>query len=140
MLLRLLYVLSLVVLVSGCDLSGSNDDEPPDEVLIEDIVVGTGDPVEPGQTLTVHYVGTLTNGTTFDSSRSRGEPFTFVLGDSRLIAGWNIGIEGMRVGGTREITIPPALAYGNRGVGSIPPNSTLVFEIELLDVESDETS
>ncbi len=82
----------------------------------------------------MHYVGRLENGTTFDSSRDRDQPFTFVLGDPRLIQGWNDGIVGMREGGLRRITIPPALGYGARGSGSIPPNATLIFEIELLDV------
>ncbi|ARA92069.1 hypothetical protein AWN76_002050 [Rhodothermaceae bacterium RA] len=126
--------LLIVALASGCGLFGGEDEEPPAEVVIEDLEVGTGPAAAPGQTLTVHYVGRLENGTTFDSSRERDQPFTFVLGDPRLIQGWNDGIVGMREGGLRRITIPPALGYGARGSGSIPPNATLIFEIELLDV------
>lgn len=104
---------------------------------IEDLTVGTGPAAALGQTLTVHYVGTLADGIQFDSSRDRDEPFTFILGDPRLIQGWNDGIVGMRQGGVRKITIPSELGYGNRTVGPIPPNSTLLFEIELLEIADD---
>jgi FKBP-type peptidyl-prolyl cis-trans isomerase len=83
----------------------------------------------------VHYVGTLTNGTKFDSSRDRGTPFSFTIGESAVIQGWHQGIPGMKVGGLRKLTIPPELGYGARGQGPIPPNATLVFEVELLKVE-----
>jgi FKBP-type peptidyl-prolyl cis-trans isomerase len=82
----------------------------------------------------VHYVGTLTNGTVFDSSRASNQPFTFRLGVGQVIQGWDLGVPGMRVGGKRKLTIPPGLAYGNQQVGPIPPNSTLIFEIELLSI------
>jgi hypothetical protein len=100
-----------------------------------DLVRGTGQESQRGQQLTVHYVGTLTNGTKFDSSRDRGQPFTFTLGAGRVIAGWDEGLAAMKVGGTRRLVIPPELGYGSRAVGNIPPNSTLIFEVELLGVQ-----
>ncbi|MQY52650.1 FKBP-type peptidyl-prolyl cis-trans isomerase [Rhodocyclus tenuis] len=102
---------------------------------IEDITVGEGVPAEAGQTVSVHYTGWLTDGVKFDSSRDRNEAFRFPLGGRRVIAGWDEGVAGMRVGGVRKLTIPPQLGYGARGAGGvIPPNATLVFEVELLDV------
>jgi len=106
------------------------------ELKIEDIKVGEGQEAQEGDTVGVHYTGTLTDGTKFDSSRDRGEPFSFTLGAGQVIKGWDRGIVGMKVGGTRKLTIPPQLAYGERGVpGAIPPNSTLIFEVELLEIE-----
>jgi peptidylprolyl isomerase len=102
----------------------------------EDIEEGTGESPKTGQTAVVHYVGTLTNGTKFDSSRDRGQPFEFPLGLGRVIKGWDEGVATMKVGGKRKMTIPPELGYGARGAGGvIPPNATLVFEVELLDVK-----
>lgn len=104
-------------------------------LVVEDIVVGTGATAANGDTVTVHYIGTLTNGTKFDSSYDRGAPLPpFRLGAGQVIPGFEQGIVGMRVGGKRRITIPPSLGYGNQAVGSIPPNSTLVFEVELLAI------
>ena len=106
------------------------------EVKIEDIQVGTGAEATTGKTITVNYTGTLTNGTVFDSSYGRNEPFTLQLGAGRVIPGWDQGLQGMKVGGKRKLTIPPALGYGAQGAGStIPPNSTLIFEVELLAVK-----
>ena len=103
---------------------------------IEDIVVGTGAEARPGNRVTVHYVGTLTNGTKFDSSRDRGEPFAFTLGKGEVIKGWDLGVVGMKVGGKRKLTIASELAYGERGAGGvIGPNETLVFEVELLEAQ-----
>ena len=103
---------------------------------ITDVKKGTGAEAVEGKKVTVHYPGTLENGTKFDSSRDRGSPFPFVLGSGMVIAGWEQGVKGMKVGGQRKLVIPPNLAYGNRSVGGvIPPNSTLLFEIELLKVE-----
>jgi peptidylprolyl isomerase len=101
----------------------------------EDIVVGTGVSPTPGQNVSVHYTGTLENGTKFDSSVDRGQPFQFRIGTGRVIKGWDEGVMSMRVGGKRKLIIPPALAYGSRSMGPIPPNSTLIFEVELLGVE-----
>jgi len=102
---------------------------------IEDLVEGTGAEAKAGQTVSVHYVGTLTDGRKFDSSRDRGTPFKFPLGAGRVIQGWDRGVAGMKIGGQRRLTIPPELAYGARGFPPvIPANATLVFEIELLDL------
>jgi len=103
---------------------------------IEDLRPGTGAEARSGQRVTVHYVGTLTDGSKFDSSRDRGEGFTFKLGAGQVIKGWDQGVAGMQVGQLRKLTIPPELAYGARGFPPvIPPNSTLVFEVELLAVK-----
>ena len=103
---------------------------------IEDMTVGDGPEAVAGKQVSVHYVGTLTDGTQFDSSRDRGQPFRFPLGAGRVIRGWDTGVEGMRVGGLRKLTIPPEEGYGARGTpgGPIPPNATLLFEVELLEV------
>ena len=106
------------------------------ELKIEDLVVGSGKKAERGKKLTVHYVGKLLDGTVFDSTYDKERTFSFVLGQGRVIQGWEIGIEGMREGGKRRLTIPPKLGYGESGIrGMIPPNATIVFEIELVKVE-----
>jgi FKBP-type peptidyl-prolyl cis-trans isomerase FkpA len=108
----------------------------PGGTYIRDLKVGSGAAADSGRTVTVHYTGWLTDGTKFDSSKDRSEPFVFPLGGRRVIAGWDEGVQGMRVGGVRKLTIPPALGYGARGAGGvIPPNATLVFEVELLGIE-----
>jgi len=105
------------------------------ELKIEDTTVGTGTVAEAGKSVTVHYTGWLTDGTKFDSSKDRGQPFTFALGAGQVIRGWDQGVAGMKVGGVRKLTIPPNLGYGPTGAGGvIPPNATLVFEVELLEV------
>ncbi len=104
-----------------------------DQLQIEDIRVGAGAEATAGQTVSVHYVGTLTSGKKFDSSRDRGEAFKFKLGAGQVIKGWDQGVAGMKIGGLRKLTIPPHLGYGARGAGGvIPGNATLVFEVELL--------
>ena len=108
----------------------------PTGLVIEDITVGEGAAASAGQHVTVHYTGWLTNGTKFDSSKDRGEPFDFPLGRHHVISGWDEGVQGMQVGGVRKLTIPPDLGYGARGAGGvIPPNATLVFEVELLAID-----
>jgi FKBP-type peptidyl-prolyl cis-trans isomerase len=105
------------------------------ELQIEDLRPGAGAEARAGSRVTVHYVGTLTDGSKFDSSRDRGEGFTFKLGAGQVIKGWDQGVAGMKVGQLRKLTIPPELAYGARGFPPvIPPNATLVFEVELLAV------
>jgi len=100
-----------------------------------DQVIGTGEVAVAGKTTTVHYTGRLENGTKFDSSVDRGQPFSFPLGAGRVIKGWDEGVQGMKVGGKRKLTIPSDLGYGARGAGGvIPPNATLIFDVELLGV------
>jgi len=102
---------------------------------IEEVKLGDGESATAGQFVSVHYTGWLIDGTKFDSSKDRNEPFDFPLGQRNVIAGWDEGVQGMRVGGVRKLTIPPQLGYGARGAGGvIPPNATLVFEVELLDI------
>ena len=101
-----------------------------------DEVIGTGAMPAHGQNVTVHYVGTLTDGKKFDASRDHGGPFSFVIGEGNVIAGWDEGVATMRVGGKRKLIVPPQLGYGAAGAGGvIPPNATLVFEVELLAVK-----
>ncbi len=107
----------------------------PEGLIIEDIVVGTGETAVAGQTVSVNYLGTLTNGTKFDSSYDRGQPFQFTLGVGQVIKGWDQGVAGMKVGGKRKLIIPSDLAYGDRAVGGvIPASATLVFEVELVGI------
>lgn len=103
---------------------------------IEELNIGIGAEATPGKRVEVHYTGWLTNGQMFDSSHSRNKPFSFMLGAGQVIQGWDQGVAGMRVGGKRKLTIPSELGYGARGAGGvIPPNATLVFEVELLGVQ-----
>ena len=107
----------------------------PNELVVEDLKPGTGAEARAGSSVTVHYVGTLTDGKKFDSSRDRGRGFSFKLGAGEVIKGWDQGVAGMKVGQLRKLTIPAHLAYGDRGFPPvIPPGSTLVFEVELLEV------
>ena len=156
-LLLVLGVICAVIFAFGCkakmpepveippiDLSEPAEvkEEPKEEVKaevdglkIEDVSVGSGEAVKEGATVKVHYTGMLKDGKVFDSSKERGEPFSFTVGEGRVIEGWEKGLIGMKKGGKRILTIPPELGYGDRDLGDIPPNSTLIFEIELLDFE-----
>jgi FKBP-type peptidyl-prolyl cis-trans isomerase len=108
----------------------------PDGLKFTDDQVGTGTEAQKGKTVSVHYTGWLLDGTKFDSSRDRNQPFSFPLGQGQVIKGWDEGVAGMKVGGKRTLVIPPDLGYGARGAGGvIPPNATLKFEVELLDVK-----
>jgi FKBP-type peptidyl-prolyl cis-trans isomerase len=124
---------------SGTVLDSVNTAQPDSDsssFFVSDVVVGSGAEARPGQIITVHYTGTLTDGRVFDSSLNRGQPFSFVLGAGQVIKGWDRGVVGMKVGGTRVLTIPPELAYGANAIGGIPSNSTLIFNVELLSVEN----
>ncbi|BAZ04154.1 FKBP-type peptidyl-prolyl cis-trans isomerase [Calothrix sp. NIES-3974] len=106
----------------------------PSGLKYKELQEGTGVTPEKGQTVTVHYTGTLTDGSKFDSSRDRNQPFSFTIGAGQVIKGWDEGLSTMKVGGRRQLVIPPELGYGARGIGPIPPNSTLIFDVELLKV------
>jgi peptidylprolyl isomerase len=108
---------------------------PPAELVTDDVVTGEGKPARPGDHVTVHYVGVShSSGKQFDSSWDRGQPFDFPLGARRVIQGWDYGVTGMREGGRRTLVIPPSLGYGERGMGPIAPNETLVFVVDLVKV------
>ena len=144
---RLLIIGSifLVVVAFGALIyyNATKDKVTPGEVMTtasglkyQDITVGTGQEAKTGDTVSVHYSGYLTDGTKFDSSVDRGEPFQFTVGAGNVIAGWDEGLVGMRVGGVRQLTIPPDLGYGAAGAGggTIPPNATLIFDVELISI------
>jgi len=115
--------------------SETKESKDMEGLVIEDIKIGDGAEVKKGDTVLVHYTGYLTNGSTFDSSKKRNQPFSFQVGQGYVIKGWDLGVVGMKVGGERKLTISPELGYGNREIaGIIPANSTLIFEIELLDI------
>lgn len=136
-----LFILSFALVFGGIllldkKLNTGKTTNVGENLKIEDIVVGTSDEAISGKKVTVHYTGTLIDGTKFDSSLDRGTSFTFNLGAGEVVKGWDQGLVGMKVGGKRKLTIPPSLGYGEAGAGdTIPPNATLVFEIELLKVE-----
>lgn len=106
-----------------------------ENVKIEDLEVGTGPEVKNGDTVVMHYTGTLANGTKFDSSLDRGEPFETRIGVGEVIKGWDLGVIGMQVGGKRKLTIPPSLGYGDQELPNIPANSILIFDVELLEIK-----
>ncbi len=127
----------LLALISFALVVGCTKKAAQGEVKVDSIKVGTGEAVaEVGKTVTVHYTGWLENGTKFDSSVDLGQPFVFKLGEGHVIQGWEKGVLGMKVGEKRKLTIPPELGYGAAGAGDvIPPNSTLIFDIELLSIK-----
>jgi len=140
--LTLSVVLLIVAGVVYISLAG-RDAEPPvattpiaNGLQIEDVVIGDGQAAKKGDLVSVHYTGWLLDGTKFDSSLDRGQPFQFTIGEGRVIKGWDEGVPGMQIGGKRKLTIPPDMAYGPTGSGAIPPNATLVFEVELLEIIS----
>ena len=119
----------------GAGAGGGNEVTTPSGLKYTDVKEGTGAQPRAGQTAVVHYTGWLLDGTKFDSSKDRGQPFSFPLGQGSVIRGWDEGVATMKVGGVRKLTIPPDLGYGARGAGGvIPPNAILTFEVELLDV------
>lgn len=132
----LALVLSAGILAALAACGAADPPTLPVGLLIEDVFVGTGAEARSGDIVTIHFVGRLLDGTLLDSSRERNLPFSFRLGAREVIAGWDLGIPGMRSGGKRLLTVPPSLAYGDQQVGPIPPNSTLRFEIDLLSVVS----
>lgn len=136
----ILLIGSLAIIATGCKKQTTDESSSPvantdNDLIIEDLVVGDGAEAVSGDTVSVHYTGTLTDGTVFDSSVAKNTPFEFPLGAGYVIKGWDQGVQGMKIGGKRKLTIPPDLAYGAGGIPSvIPPNSTLIFEVELLDI------
>ena len=126
----------ILLTLAACGGGGDSSTTPTGggTLVVEDLVVGTGATAALGDTVTVNYVGTLTNGTKFDSSYDRGQTFSFRIGTGQDIAGWEQGIPGMKVGGKRRLTIPPSLGYGNQAVGPIPANSTLLFDVDLVAI------
>lgn len=136
-------VILIAYFVLRGSLGGNADTTPTPEptvvtstgLIYQDLVVGDGQEARVGDTVSVHYTGWLEDGTKFDSSVDRGTPFEFTLGAGEVIKGWDEGVVGMRVGGKRKLIIPPDLAYGASGRGSIPPNATLTFDVELLEIK-----
>jgi FKBP-type peptidyl-prolyl cis-trans isomerase len=116
-------------------IEAADDNGNVKSMIIDDIKIGEGADVKAGDTVSVQYVGTLQDGTEFDNSKKRGQPFEFTVGGGQVIKGWEEGLLGMKVGGQRILVIPPEKAYGERGIGPIPPNATLVFSIELVEIK-----
>lgn len=113
----------------------ATDSAEPVKFKTEDLVVGTGREAKSGDTVVMHYTGWLTDGTKFDSSVDRGQPFTTRIGVGQVIEGWDMGVPGMKIGGKRKLTIPAQFGYGASGTGPIPGNATLIFDVELLDIK-----
>ncbi len=130
-------VVGMYIFLSEEELENNNDNimTQREDLKIEVLESGEGEEVRGGETVTVHYVGMLENGELFDSSVARNMPFTFTVGAGQVIQGWDEGLLGMKVGEKRKLVIPPEMGYGDRAVGPIPANSTLIFEIELLEIK-----
>ncbi|HEY4690283.1 MAG TPA: FKBP-type peptidyl-prolyl cis-trans isomerase [Anaerolineae bacterium] len=134
--IRIVIGAALIALIASACGSSTNEVTTASGLKYVDLTVGTGTSPQTGDLVSVHYTGTLEDGTKFDSSLDRNEPFTFQIGVGQVIAGWDEGVASMKVGGKRQLIIPPALGYGARGVpGAIPPNATLIFEVELLEIQ-----
>ena len=131
----LLFIGPIMNLLNPSSTNELDTQAPQTGVVTQEIVIGDGSLAVAGDTITVHYVGTLLDGKVFDSSLDRNTPFSFTLGIGQVIRGWDEGFSGMRVGGKRLLIVAPDYGYGDQGVGAIPPNSTLIFEVELLNVE-----
>jgi FKBP-type peptidyl-prolyl cis-trans isomerase len=131
---RLFLVPSAAILVACGGGGGTETPTGPSTITIVETTVGSGPVAVAGDVVTVHYVGSLTSGTQFDNSYTTNRPITFQLGAGQVIPGFEPGVVGMRVGGKRRVTVPPSLAYGSQGNGPIPPNATLVFDIELVSI------
>ena len=128
-------IIACALALAGCGQKSGAEVTTASGLKYVDEVVGTGDKPRLGKSVTVHYTGWLENGTKFESSVDRGQPYTFQIGTRSVIAGWDEGILSMHVGGKRKLIIPPDLGYGAQGRGKIPPNATLIFEVELLGVK-----
>lgn len=136
----IIYSLIILVVVVGVYLvvnqnNLDNKNIMADKLKIEDIEAGDGQEAKKGDKVSVHYTGTLTDGTKFDSSHDRDTAFSFTLGAGQVIEGWDKGVAGMKEGGKRKLTVPPEMGYGSKSVGPIPADSTLIFEVELLEVK-----
>ena len=131
---RFIVISALLTLAACGGDSGTSGTPINGTLVVEDLVVGTGATAVAGDTVSVNYLGTLTNGTKFDASADHGGPYSFRLGVGAVIPGFDQGVTGMKVGGKRRLTIPPNLAYGSTGSGPIPPNATIVFEVDLVSI------
>jgi|SRR5438128_9721711 len=133
--LLIVTVIVGAMMMAACGSKVGQEVTTPTGLKYVDEVVGTGEKPRLGKTVVVEYTGTLTDGTKFDSSKDHGQPYEFRLGTGTVIQGWDEGILSMKVGGKRKLIVPPNLGYGAQGKGQIPPNATLIFEIELLGVK-----
>ncbi|MCF7905770.1 FKBP-type peptidyl-prolyl cis-trans isomerase [Candidatus Gracilibacteria bacterium] len=132
---KFIFVLALTPFLFACTMNKSTIPKDVTELQINTLQEGAGEAVKAGDNVSVHYVGTFTDGTEFDSSRGHGVPFHFTAGGGQVIQGWDEGVLGMKIGELRQLIIPPSLGYGENDYGPIPGGSTLVFEVELLEIK-----